>query len=382
MPTTNYTFNDLFGFQGEGTSSIDLEAGTPYTFDIANNSGSSYFVMETAQQPNLSVVPKNTSGSYTSLTNIASIVTGDYITGFALPTGTNSFIFTPSINVTGSTLRLRGTGGITLGITGGSSFDPDAQAFITAASITDPTQQSAINTLVIGMKADNLWDNMNAIYPFVGGTATTHKYNLKDPRDLDAAFRLQFFGGITHSNTGALPNGAAYARTFINPSIVLSSTSIHFSNYYRTDYSLSPSNEFGCEVIVNPGEDQYNDGIHTLLPNASNGMFFGNGLLYEDYVVTTNNIGNYIVSRTTSSSNKLFKNGTLLKSNTLPSGNANSEMYLMARKITISPNIDNGARYGRKEIAFCTIGAGLTDTQCTNLNTRIQTFQTTLNRQV
>ena len=117
MPTTDYTFNKLFGFQGEGTSSIDLTAGTSYTFNITNNTGSSYFVMETAQQPNLSVVPKNTSGSYTSLTNIASIVTGDYITGFALPTGTNSFVFTPSINVTGSTLRLRGTGGITLGVT-------------------------------------------------------------------------------------------------------------------------------------------------------------------------------------------------------------------------------------------------------------------------
>ena len=32
----------------------------------------------------------------------------------------------------------------------GPSVDPDAQAFITAASITDPTQQSAINTLVTG----------------------------------------------------------------------------------------------------------------------------------------------------------------------------------------------------------------------------------------
>jgi hypothetical protein len=116
MPTTSYTFSQLFGSQGEGTSSISLTAGTPYTFTLTNNSGSSYFVMETAQPNNLSVVPKNTSGSYTSLTNIASSVIGDYITGFVLPTGTNSFIFTPAINVTGSLLRLRGTGGITLAL--------------------------------------------------------------------------------------------------------------------------------------------------------------------------------------------------------------------------------------------------------------------------
>ena len=31
---------------------------------------------------------------------------------------------------------------------------------------------------------------MKAIYPFVGGTATTHKFNLKDPADINAAFRL------------------------------------------------------------------------------------------------------------------------------------------------------------------------------------------------
>ena len=70
--------------------------------------------------------------------------------------------------------------------------DPDAQAFITAASITDPTQQSAINQLVVDLKGYSIWTKMSAIYPMVGGTASSHKFNLKDPRDLDAAFRLVF----------------------------------------------------------------------------------------------------------------------------------------------------------------------------------------------
>ena len=79
-----------------------------------------------------------------------------------------------------------------------SLLDPDAESFLTAAAITDPIISGAINTLVVQMKADNIWTKMKAIYPFVGGTASTHKWNLKDPRDLDAAFRLQFFGGWTH----------------------------------------------------------------------------------------------------------------------------------------------------------------------------------------
>ena len=113
MSTINYTFAELYGNQGEGTSSIDLTAGTPYTFTITNNSGSSYFTMETPRNYD-SVTPRNTSGSYTSLTNIATSVISDYIAGFSLPTGVNRFTFIPATNVTGSTLKLRGTGGITL----------------------------------------------------------------------------------------------------------------------------------------------------------------------------------------------------------------------------------------------------------------------------
>jgi hypothetical protein len=93
--------------------------------------------------------------------------------------------------------------------------DANAQAFITAAGITDSTQQSAIDNLVIGLKADGIWTNMTAIYPFVGGTATTHKYNLKDPRDLDVAYRLAFSGGWTHNANGITGNGVnTYADTF------------------------------------------------------------------------------------------------------------------------------------------------------------------------
>ncbi len=48
-----------------------------------------------------------------------------------------------------------GGGGGNLGSGGG--IDSDAQAFITAASITDATQQSAINTLVTDLKGYEIW---------------------------------------------------------------------------------------------------------------------------------------------------------------------------------------------------------------------------------
>ena len=60
----------------------------------------------------------------------------------------------------------------------GASVDTDALSFITAASITDATQKTAINTLVKDLKIANIWTKMKAIYPFVGGNAIAHAYNL------------------------------------------------------------------------------------------------------------------------------------------------------------------------------------------------------------
>jgi hypothetical protein len=113
MPTVNYPYSDLY----EGTSSINLTKGTAYTFTITNNSGSSYFTIETPFNYLFDgSTPKNTSGSFASLTNIAGSNITDYIAGFVLPTSTNSFVFTPATNVVGSTLKFKGTGGITLAL--------------------------------------------------------------------------------------------------------------------------------------------------------------------------------------------------------------------------------------------------------------------------
>jgi len=87
---------------------------------------------------------------------------------------------------------------------GGGGFDPLASAFITAAGITGETQQAALNQLVLDLKGTgsttnntDVWNKIYAAYPFcpiddVTANADCYKWNLKDPRDLDAAFRLTF----------------------------------------------------------------------------------------------------------------------------------------------------------------------------------------------
>jgi PKD repeat protein len=254
--------------------------------------------------------------------------------------------------------------------------DADADAFITAAGITDPTIISAINVLVVDLKNASIWTKLKAIYPMVGGTATTHKFNLKDPRDLNAAFRLSFNGGWTHSANGALPNGSnAYADTFFaNNNSFAAANSCGISAYLRTN-------------LLNTGCDMGGGGDST---SGTNGLYIYssfNGIYYANANATVLTPGNnnsdtrgfYITSRNNSNSqysyHKRHSSGNIDATNVTAIGTQNGSNII----IGAGNNISN---YSNRQTAFNTIHEGLTLTEINNLYTAIQSFQTTLNRQV
>jgi hypothetical protein len=261
----------------------------------------------------------------------------------------------------------------------GDGLDPDAEAFIIAAGINKPIQEAAINNLVIGLKADGLWNKMKAIYPFVGGTATAHKFNLKDPRDLDAAFRLVFFGGWVHDINGSQPNGTnAYADTKLIPASVLTLNSNHLSYYSRTNNNASVD---------------FDMGVGTSLGTMSNSLFIrrssntagydsGNALGNNRIVFSnTDSLGFYNGSITANNSRKYYKNGISQISNTTISiqANPNANLFIAAYN---EYNAAGANYFGSKQAAFASIGDGLNDTEAANLYTRVQAFQTDLSRQV
>jgi hypothetical protein len=259
------------------------------------------------------------------------------------------------------------------------SFDPDAQAFITAAAITDNTQKNAINTLVVQLKADGLWSKMKAIYPIVGGTASTHKWNLKDPRDLDAAFRLTFATGWTHSANGMTPNGTtSYADTFLIPNTSMVVNSAHLSYYSRTDSAIL--NEIPIGVSLNLG----GNGLNLVIRRNTNvNSFRATSAIFSGVVdsTSTDSRGLTTGSITSSSSRKIYKNGTLLNTNssTITQVRSTGKIFIGAVNIT---DLGGATFFTNKECAFASIGDGLTDTESANLYTAVQAFQTTLSRQV
>jgi hypothetical protein len=251
-------------------------------------------------------------------------------------------------------------------IIGTVPFDTDAQAFITAAAITDTTQQAAINTLVVDLKGYSIWTKMKAIYPMVGGTSSTHKWNLKDPRDLDAAYRLVFNGGWTHSSTGALPNGTnAWANNYLVAQGTLALNSTHVSAYSRTNTNiLAPAigNVTGAvqgeiSMWLNYANATYlriNSANISSTPNFdSRGMFIGN--------------------RVNSTQVNLSIRGT----QTTFSQNSDTLYSAVMQLGGVSPN-----NFDNKQLAFASFGDGLTAQNMTDLTTIVNAFQTALSRNV
>ena len=268
-------------------------------------------------------------------------------------------------------------------VSSGGGVDPDAQAFITAAAITDPTQQNAINTLVVDLKGYNVWSKFNAIYPMVGGTATTHKFNLRNPLDTDAALRLVFSGGWTHTTSGATPNGTnAYADTKLNLGGAIPDN-WHMAYYSRTESSVTGI-DMGALDYSDPTFARRFYQTNRLTPafgviqNQEANRAFYNQSSTRSFVCT---------SRTSSTSLKLYTNGTLRNTNTVSSagsynGLPNANIYIGALSYTLNLLPQGGISFVDRQCAFASIGTGLSDTEALNFYTAVQAFQTTLGRSI
>ncbi len=251
-----------------------------------------------------------------------------------------------------------------------SSFDSDAQSFMTSASITDSTQQAAVNYLVTDLKSNNLWTKMKAVYPMVGGNATSHSYNLKNP----SQFQITWNGGLTHSSTGTIGNGTnGYGNTNLIPLNDLLDNSCHLSFYSRTNEAAG--NIWDCGVA-----DDARSYLTMLIKNPSTAFRPLAQDFSQSVISNSDSKGFYITNRTSSNVSNGWKNGTKVIS---PNANSLTRANLKIFLLSLNYSGTGGAVfYSTKECAFATIGEGLSDTEASNLYTIIQNYQTILSRQV
>jgi hypothetical protein len=257
------------------------------------------------------------------------------------------------------------------------ALDPDAEAFLLAASITDATITSAINNLVLSLKADSIWTKMTALYPFVGGTASTHKFNLKNPVDSDAAFRLTFVGSPTHDANGVAFNGTSqYANTHLIP---------------NTNIGEPLALGFYTGSNVAKGTDQIDMGTRSNeSPSRHSWISSGYRLDGTDKILSRNNSASVLLDGGTNanfsgfySSSKIGTTAKLYKNSTEVDSKSDSEA-LPTTVISLGAfnNYVTFQFFSNRDHRFSYVSKGLTGVEITNLYTTVQAFQTALSRNV
>lgn len=249
-------------------------------------------------------------------------------------------------------------------------LDVATDNFITAAGITNPTIIGAVNTLVADLRTYNIWDKLQAIYPLVGGTSGSMKWNLKDPQDTNAAYRLDCAGtGWTFDASGSKQSDSS-------------------TTYANTFYAVNTNDNtdgMSMGVYINGGTNTQGydlgrfDGTDDIALIAG----FGNNTFYVNYVstsyITTGAFtmpNGFFVANNDGTNTKGYRNGTEVSTGA-ETRNLTDTGALYLGNRNGGPDAASDRRY-----AFAFIGKSLNGTEQSNLYTAVQKFETTLGRQV
>jgi hypothetical protein len=361
---------DTSGVVVTTTTSIPLNVYTHITVTYSGNGlGNGFNIYVNGVNTTLTIVR---NAFYGSASNSASFSIGSQYTGASA-----NVFFNGVIDEVGAWSRVLTTSEVTELYNAGAgkqyvaptpAYTTRTAAFATATGITDTTILNALNTFDTGLISNGLATKMKALYPFVGGTSATHKFNFMDARDVDAAFRLAFNGGWVHSSTGALPNGTnGYADTYFKPS---NSTYTNFGwGFYLTTNSVGVYNEFGFWA---PGQVVYG------YPNLDGSFYIKYG--GNDLDGSGGNTIGFHSYNQSSNQMKRFKNGIL--THTFPNVPSNLSLANVSYFIAARNNSGTGGQFSNRSRTFQYISDGLTDSEATTLYTLVQAMQTALSRQV
>lgn len=260
---------------------------------------------------------------------------------------------------------------VTHGIIAGqiSQWDVDAQKYIDSAGITNATEKTAISNCVKQLKDSALWNKLDAIYPFLGSTSASCKWNLKNPVNSNAAFRLTFSGGWTFSSTGALPNGVnGYANTYWNSISNAGTANASVGIYLRTNTADGAKIDMGflrssptaiTGVTIRFGSEYY-------------GAINTNG---AGAITNTNTTGFYALSTIVLNNIIMHKNGTNTAKAITSTSSGNLNVFIGARNSDGAPVL-----YSDREHIIDFLGDGLTSAELIKLYNIFTTFKTAVGR--
>jgi len=245
-------------------------------------------------------------------------------------------------------------------VAGGVTYDSDALAYFTAnTAITSSADKTAINNFYLGLKSDGVYTKITSMYLPLWSSATANKWNLINPVDTNGGYRLTFSTGWTHASTGMTPNGtSAYADTFLLANTF--SSEVHLSFYSGTQ-TVGGTFEIACtngtsSVSVRPAV------------NAQIG-----GTTAISFTTTTDARGFWIGTKRSNTDREIYRNGSSQATLTTSITTAFPSLNIWLGGL----NNNNSLSFpSSKQIRFSSIGTGLTDTDATNLSSRVNTLMT------
>ena len=349
------------------TSTPEIDCIWSLTDELWENNSNLWNVCQPVITPTNTSTPTNTPTNTNTSTPTNTPTNTNTSTPTNTPTNTNTSTSTPTNTPTPST-------------TTPASGTTEAQVYLAAVlasggtfGASGSTISAATITLFTSLVSNNLWDSLNAIYPYLGGTSGGCAINGKTP----GTYNITWNGGMTFDSNGPKGNGTnGYGNTNLNDNTVLSLDSTHLSIYSNTN-SQDNGADFG---VLNSGNTSSFQGyLRQPSPDAN---IFATKIHDNTYssVSVPNSTGYFVFTRTAASARGYYRNGTSLSTNTTGTtsvSKVNADMFLFARN-----QYGDGiaANFNSRQQTFATIGLGLTAAQVSTLSTIINTFQTSLSR--
>jgi hypothetical protein len=256
-----------------------------------------------------------------------------------------------------------------------TTSDQDVKNFITASGISDDYLTcSAINELVGDLKSYNIWNKMYLIYPFVGASASSSKYNLINTGSYIAAYTGSG-NPIIFNENGVTTNSASssYINSYWFPNAVSNwSTSASLSIYSRTPQSQSY--DMGTQIAGTTGNQT------ALIISDAN--FFYPGLPTDGAFRASNTDATGFYQASLSGSFiRGFKNNSMIVSGSVTVGSSfgNHSINLYIGAIN-DANI--ASAFSSRNYSYASIGGALSQTDMQNYYIAVQNFQIKLGRSV
>jgi hypothetical protein len=220
--------------------------------------------------------------------------------------------------------------------------------------------------LVQNLKAASLWSVWNALYPFVGGSSTSHSVNLKNP----GTHNITWGGSVTHNTNGITGDGTSgYGNTNLNANSVLNVNSTSLYAYCKTQ--TVASGKYFCGATTSTarlGMSSTGSNLQAQGPNDNTGGSI--------VVAASSDFRKHLaLNRSGSTSTQMYVDGSQNIGNQLSVSAPNQNIGILARN-----NNGTYADFAPINIAFFAVGQSLSSSQWGDFRNIINTFQTSLGR--